>query len=393
MPIDIDHDDLENAQSRMDPGDYEKMLAQLAASDPDASPPQPDTPPSAAPAPARTPAPAAAQGATPPDPLKKQIADFLATRDALGDKDDQAKLDQVRAEQADKNKMLNLAQAAGDFGAGMAGVKVDPGYYNAARDQSAQAIAGAQSDVDRNRKLVQDFLNNQRAVEVAKDNRDARIQAMKDNQALRMQLFQQNQQEKDAKRFGSFGDALDPDKSRAGNFGAQQQIVYNAKKLEALSSQFPDGNMPPAQVAELAQATANMLSGGNGAAESTVNRYVPSSVGRDAASITQWITNKPQGAQQQAFVKQMLETGQRERTLAEQNVKQIKYQRVSQFGDLQKKDPGTFNAVLLSHDIDPGEFAAYQQNGYKLPQASPTSPTAGGGNDALAAEMKKRGLL
>jgi hypothetical protein len=356
------------------PADYDTMLASRG--------------PASSLAPTSAPTPSPGAGATPKSP-QDEVADFIAYQNLLhGDQD---KLDKARAAASESNKGLNLAQAAGDFGAGMAGVKVDPAYYNSAREQNATAVKGAESDVERNRKLVQDYMNNKRAEEVAKDNREARIQAAKDNAALRTQLFQQGQEEKANKRFATFGDALDPDKNRAGNFGTQQQIVYNAKKIEQLAAQFPDLNLPPAQVAELAQATAGMLSNGNHAAESTVDRYVPKSVGRSEAELAQWITNKPKGAEQQAFVKQMLDTAARERQLAESNVRDIKFKRVAQFGDLQKKDPDTFNAILQSHEVDPEEYSEYQKNGFKMPKAS--APAGGGSNDALEAEMKKRGLL
>jgi hypothetical protein len=331
--------------------------------------------------------------ASPPNAAPKapadEVADFVAYRQLLNG--DQGKLDRARAATADRDRTLNLAQAAGDFGAGMAGVKVDPAYYNAAHEQNAATVKGAEGDVERNRKLVQDFMNNKRAEAVAKENREARLQASHDAAAMRNMVFQQGMEEKAAKRFTTFGDALDPDKNRAGNFGTQQQIVYNAKKIQQLAAQFPDLNLPPAQVAELAQATAGMLSNGNHAAESTVDRYVPKSVGRSAAELQQWITNKPQGAEQQAFVKQMLDTAARERQLAESNVKDIKFKRVAQFSDLQKKDPATFNAILESHEVDPDEYATYQSNGFKMPKAS--APGSGAGNDALESEMRKRGLL
>lgn len=210
---------------------------------------------------------------------------------------------------------------------------------------------------------------------------------------FREALYGDKQNQLYTKQAQSLGDALDPDKSRAGNFGQQQNIVYASNKLKALAQQFPDGNMPPAQVAELAQATANMLGGGSNGAESTIARYVPNTVDRTAAGIAQWITNAPQGAGQQAFVKQMLETGQREGALAQSNVNKIKFSRVAGFGELQKKDPATFNQVLLSHDVDPDEYAAYQKSGFKTRAPQTTTPAAAAGGKIKVSNGKSTYMI
>lgn len=195
----------------------------------------------------------------------------------------------------------------------------------------------------------------------------------------------------DNKRYTSLGDALDENKGRAGEFGRQVQFVNNADRVLQLAKQFPDLNLPPAQMGELASASASLIGGGSGAAEGTINRFVPKTLAGSAAGLAQWLTSEPHGAGQQAFVKQMMDTAQRERDLAASKLQAVKMSRVAQYSDLSTKDPAKFNAVLESHGIDPAQYADYQKNGYKAP--TPTKPTTNPSPDGLEDEMRKRGLL
>lgn len=314
-------------------------------------------------APGRTPMP---QGSSASN-VSRDVADFIKYKQGLIG-DDEGKLASVRDNANSNNAELNLAQAAGDFGAGLAGTKVDPGYYNAARDQNAATVKGAEGDVERNRKLVQDFMNNKRAEDVARENRAARLEMAKQTGEMRKanQLTQLG--EKQSKRLSALGDAIDENKGRTGELGRQIQFVNNADRVLTLKKQFPDGNLPAAQMAELATASAGLLGGGTGAAEHTISRFVPKSASGDVAKLQEWLESEPKGAGQQAFAKQMFETAEREKALAQDKVKGAKYARVAQFSDLQ--DNAGFNSVLQSHGIEPSEYETYKNNGFKLPDNS-----------------------
>ena len=212
-----------------------------------------------------------------------------------------------------------------------------------------------------------------------------KIQAQSDNKQLQMQAMQNNKEialgEKTDKRFSTLGEALDENKGRTGEFGRQAQIINNADKALVLGKQFADGNLPPAQMAELAGATANLVSGGNGAAEATVHRFVPSTFSGSEAGISQWLSSEPKGAGQQAFVKQLLETAQREKELAASKVNAIKLSRVADYKDLSTKDPQRFDVSLQSHGIDPKDYAEFAGNGYKVPQHIANPLGTGGAQD------------
>ncbi len=199
----------------------------------------------------------------------------------------------------------------------------------------------------------------------------AKLKSMEEQKAIQMEAVKAQKELangfKTDKRFTSLGEALDENRQRSGEFGRQAQFVNNADRALVLGKQFKDGNLPPAQVAELASAVASMVSGGSHAAEGTINRFVPKTGSGVAADVEQWLTGNPKGAGQQAFVKMMLETAEREKHLAASKVNAIKLSRVADFRDLSQSDPERFNIALQSHGIDPKDYAAFQAGGYKVP--------------------------
>lgn len=199
------------------------------------------------------------------------------------------------------------------------------------------------------------------------------------------------------KQLGQFGDALDPNKGRAGEFGKQQAQVNSAKRVEALGDQFPDGNLPKSQMGELALATANLVSAGNHAAEATVSRLVPSSAAGNAAALQSWLESEPTGANQQAFAKLMFETAKRERAVAEKNLLETKLSRVSQYehlaGDPGSKQEQRFQSVMKSKGISPEVYDQYKQNNFQTlaPKAVVPDPglASAAGNQSSAPPPKK----
>jgi hypothetical protein len=112
---------------------------------------------------AQEPAPpkASAPEAAPPIPAQESVADFIAFKRLLGD--DAKALEAARKAARERIREANQMQAIGDLGAGLAGVKVDPGYYNTVREQDQAEIKGAESDLERQRRLVQEFIADKRA--------------------------------------------------------------------------------------------------------------------------------------------------------------------------------------------------------------------------------------
>jgi len=121
-------------------------------------------------------------------------------------------------------------------------------------------------------------------------------------------------------------------------------------------------------MSELASSTASLSNGGGHAAEGTINQYLPPTVSKTEAGITQWLTNNPQGSGQQKFAQMMFDTAQREKDLASSKVNAVKLSRVADYKDLAQKDPQRFNIALQSHGIDPKDYAEFASNNYQVPQ-------------------------
>lgn len=223
--------------------------------------------------------------------------------------------------------------------------------------------------------LVNPLLEHNAKLEQAKELAALRAQAMGTKAATTA-----SRQSND--RITKFGDALDENKGRTGEFGRQVQFVNNADRVLALKQQFPDGDIPPTQMAELASASAALISGGSHGAEATVNRFVPKTLSGSEAGIAQWLTSDPHGAGQQAFAKLMFDTAIRERAIAAGKVKQTKMSRVAQYADVEQSDPDRFNAVLSSHGLDPDEYQQFKKAGFKsAPEPRALQGGAGGGQD------------
>jgi hypothetical protein len=198
-----------------------------------------------------------------------------------------------------------------------------------------------------------------------------KLKTQQENKQLQLAQIKANKDiamgEKTDKRFTTLGEALDENKARSGEFGRQQQMVNNADRVLALKKQFPDGNLPPGQMAELAGATASLISGGSHPAEGIINQYLPPTLSKTEAGITQWLTSNPKGAGQQKFAQMMFDTAQREKELAFSKVNSVKLSRVADFKDLAKKDPDRFNVAMQSHGINPKDYAAFVANNYQVP--------------------------
>lgn len=341
-----------------------------------------------------------------PDPAVKAA---VAARSTARD-------DMQRAQMAsnDNSMYANIGDAGGDLGAAIAGVKraAPAGYDNLKKTANAPVEQleertkfgrasdltdpnSVQSNVARNLAKAQlksagqdpnqvdgmsaqdlsDFMQKGLSSLESAETRKASMKMHNDLVGLKQRELNDD---KFNKRITLFGDSLDENKGRTGEFGRQQQLVNSSDRALVLGKQFADGNLPPAQVAELATSVAGLVSGGSHAAEATVHRFVPSTYSGSEAGISQWLTSEPKGAGQQAFVKQLLETAQRERQQAVGKIHGIKMSRVAQFEDLQRQNPTAFNAVLQSKGVDPEEYAKFKAGGYKVQAAAPASLNMGG---------------
>lgn len=156
------------------------------------------------------------------------------------------------------------------------------------------------------------------------------------------------------KMAGDMKKDLDPDVSRAGNFGTISQKIIQGERLKALAtdSQGRLLNLPAAQQEELALGFANMASSGGAQAESRVRALVPHSIVGDAQKIKQWLMNEPEGTNQQAFTQFMMGRVDAEEKLAQKQMAQIRAQRLPSHSKLKQRDPELYNSILQGYGMN-----------------------------------------
>lgn len=169
---------------------------------------------------------------------------------------------------------------------------------------------------------------------------------------------------------------LDPDKSRAGNFGAISAKVQSADRLKTLIGSFKEGNLPKAQTEELALGLSSMLAPGGGGSREQVAALVPKSAIGDASALASYLGNEPNGANQQEFVKMMEGTIERERQVSMDQLNKIRAGRLAGHDWLKKVAPEQYNQILRNKEMDPSKVVRGQYVDDK--KASPDS-----GGDAV----------
>lgn len=167
--------------------------------------------------------------------------------------------------------------------------------------------------------------------------------------------------------------------SSRSDFGRNQATITNARKISALGAQgdLQDKGLTVRQIHELAVATGALVSGGNAPAQSTVQALVPHSYGTSQEGIEEWLTQEPTGAGQQAFVKQMLETADREQHVATENIKGIKADVVATHSHLADVDPDRYKTLMEHHFGKGYQFLFDETGGYTpTPYQSKIAPPA-----------------
>lgn len=177
------------------------------------------------------------------------------------------------------------------------------------------------------------------------------------------------------KALKELGADFDPSGGRQGEFGKNQARVNAANRLKALGMG-PDGkprDLNPQQMPELSQALASLIAGGGQGTLAQIQHLTPSTMSGDAAKIAQWVTNEPHGAGQRAFVKNMLETAQREAEQAQTAIDQTRHQRGAKHQAILRGNPEDARAVLngFGWDLGPDGLpmikppAAFDPNSFK----------------------------
>lgn len=207
-----------------------------------------------------------------------------------------------------------------------------------------------------------------------------------DRQTTAREEKRKKQEEEDKRktneRFTAFGKYIDANASRAGNFGKMAAMDQASQRIDKLFGQFPDYNVPKSQTAELATATAGMISGGSPQSQHQIDLLIPSSLRGDSNAIAAWVTNKPRGQQQQAFMKLMHETAKREGDLARDQMAKVITGRIGEFSDLNEKDRNRYLEILENKGINPNTITKsgrYNPEEARHEVISAAPPTKGAG--------------
>lgn len=155
------------------------------------------------------------------------------------------------------------------------------------------------------------------------------------------------------------------------DYQKQKQIMSSADRVKALTAQGESqpGGLDNRQIHEVAIAAANLVSGGTGAAQATVESLVPHSYSGSAAGIEEWLSGNPKGAEQQEFVKRMAETADREKHLATEKVRSYNANTLQSAQDfLPQEKYDKFKNKYVGND------AQFDENGNYIPK--PYNPVA-----------------
>lgn len=197
--------------------------------------------------------------------------------------------------------------------------------------------------------------------EIAKQRGEDRANKLNDDLVMKMQ-----------------GD-MDPNKARGGNLAKNQAQIDQADRLKGLYTESGGDlrNLDSRQMEELAIGMNKMLSGSSGGSTSQVEALLPHSIRGDSQKLKEWLLNDPKGADQQKFVARMAETVEREREIAQKQVRHAQAQRLSAYSKLKQSDPERYKQVLNAYGIDDSDIDEKGQ--YKEPTKAPAMGNSPGG--------------
>ena len=184
--------------------------------------------------------------------------------------------------------------------------------------------------------------------EAAKEREISRKERAEDRAFAREQLLS----DKDTKDFTKLSEKLTAElASSRSSFGKGANIIRSAEAIETLVSQMNPKDINTRQIQELARGLDAMLSQG-AATISGTKKLVPESYSADWAKIAEYITSKPKGAGQEAFVKQMMETVEREKETAKRQMRQTQNKILSGYEHLKERYPERYKRMLQEFGAD-----------------------------------------
>jgi hypothetical protein len=183
----------------------------------------------------------------------------------------------------------------------------------------------------------------------------------------------QNQEQRLYDRLTKLGTDIDPAATVRTAMGVSKLGFDRAERLQSLFFQFP--NLDRRQTEELAIGLNSMLQGSNVSAQQQVQNLVPKTMWGNAKKIVEWITNNPQGLDQQTFTKRMGETIEREKQTFLKQIQRNQYARIAKYIDVERGLPDDFKNVLESNGVDFDDFQKWKNEGHNRIDAVVGGPT------------------
>ena len=215
------------------------------------------------------------------------------------------------------------------------------------------------------------------------------MQARKEIAASRVEEHKIARQEKmdknDTTRLDQASKLISSDLARNNTaFGRNANIVRSADAIQALAAGKKPDQLTNQQLMEIAKNLDAMLSSGAATVSGTA-KLLPNGWGSKASTVSEFFTNDPQGARQGGYVKMALDTVKRERELAKKKLGETSGALLSSYMDLAKKHPESWNTMMQMHGLNPDDIG-------NMKPTQPAMPTLNVDKDALAAEIKRRGM-
>lgn len=153
--------------------------------------------------------------------------------------------------------------------------------------------------------------------------------------------------------------ALDSDVASSRTaLGRAANKKQSAAAIEALVSAYADpNNIDVRQTQEIAKSLDAMISGGAGSVSGT-EHLIPKTYAGSWAKVVEWISSNPHGANQGEFIKRMMDTVGREKSLAQAQLVEYGKQKIPAFKRLRELDKDQYNEILKSHGLDEDSLAA-----------------------------------
>lgn len=178
------------------------------------------------------------------------------------------------------------------------------------------------------------------------------------------------------KRITDMGNDLDWNKNVRSAYGVTAQGFHRAERIEGLVTQYKNLNIDQREMSELAIGLNSMLQGSNQSAQKQVEGLIPKSARGNISKLQEWLTNEPQGLNQQKFVQRMLNDAQREKSVMQGQLLRDARQKISKYPDVEKNYPEEWGNTLQSWGVDPGQYKSWRDSGFKEDFFS--SPSGGG---------------